>query len=48
MPIKEFRQRRKNDRHGSQEIWPKIIIEDMQWFPFQVIMLHTVDKIKHT
>ena len=23
----------------------KIIVEDMQWFPFQRIMLHTADKI---
>ena len=31
----------KNDRHISQLIWPKIIIEDMQLFPFRGIMLHT-------
>ena len=33
-------------RHNSKTYWPKNIIEDIQWFPFQGIMLHTVDNSK--
>ena len=34
------------DCHNSIELCPKIINEDMKWFPFQGIMLHTTDEIK--
>ena len=34
------------DRHNSQEFWLKSIIGDMNWFPFQGIMLHAADNIE--
>ena len=27
-------QKKKNDRHDSLYLWPKLIIEDTQWFNF--------------
>ena len=34
------------DCHNSTELWPNIIIEDIQWFPFQDIMFHKADNTK--
>ena len=34
------------DCRNSIELWPKSIIEFMQWFHFKIIMLHISDKIK--
>ena len=34
------------DRNDSQGFWPKFIIEDMKWFPFQGIMPHTSGNIE--
>ena len=47
MLTKEIHQKRKIDRHGSQELWTKIMIEDIQWFPLQVIILHTAYTINN-
>ena len=35
----------KIDYQNRQALQPKSIIEDMQWFPFQGIMLHTENNI---
>ena len=40
-------EKKKFDRHDSREFWTNIIIEYMQWFIFQYIMLHKADNIKH-
>ena len=43
---KEFRQQQKHYyHHDSQKLWPKTIIEDMEWFPFQGTMLYAANHI---
>ena len=41
-------ERKDIDNQNSIELFPKSIIEDMQWYNFWGIMLHIADKIKST
>ena len=38
--------RKEIDFHGSQTYWPTSIIKIIQWFPFLIIIYHTVDKME--
>ena len=41
MLVKNFCHWRKNNRHDSQDVWPKYTSEDIQWFLYQSIILNT-------